>query len=217
MKEDKSLKIQWLGHASFIITLSDGKKIMTDPVDPKVGYPKPGLAADVVTVSHQHFDHNAVKTVVGKPNIVQKEGLSSIGDIKITGIPSFHDNSKGSQRGRNTIFVIEAEGLRVCHLGDLGHVLDADQVVQIGSVDILLVPVGGFYTIDASEAVKVVGQIKPKIIVPMHYKTRYIDFPISTAEPFLKNYSGYRTVQELEVTAEKLPPAQEVVMLELKQ
>jgi len=198
-----------------MITLINGTKIITDPVDPKVGYPAPGLAAHIVTVSHQHLDHNAVKTVAGSPGIVKKEGRQKIGDIMVIGIHTFHDAAKGSQRGGNIIFVIEAEGLRVCHLGDLGHVLDEDQVSQIGAVDILMIPVGGFYTIDAGAAVQVVNQLKPKIVLPMHYKTSYIDFPISTADPFLKNYAHYRTTSELEAAEEKLPPVQEVVLMDL--
>ncbi|MCL6635534.1 MAG: MBL fold metallo-hydrolase [Peptococcaceae bacterium] len=210
------MKIQWLGHACFAITLTSGKTVLTDPFDAKVGYPLQNPAADIVTVSHQHFDHNAVKMVPGNPEVVQKEGRHGLGDITVTGFPSFHDPSGGKQRGKNIIFVIEAEGLRVCHLGDLGHVLEKGQVQQIGPVDVLLIPVGGFYTIGPGEAKTVVEQLNPVYVVPMHYKTSYIDFPISPPEDFLQHFPGYRTEQELVVDAGSMPAGRQVVMLELK-
>ncbi|MCL6476999.1 MAG: MBL fold metallo-hydrolase [Peptococcaceae bacterium] len=210
------MKIQWLGHACFSISLQDGRTIITDPFDQSVGYPQPNLPADIVTVSHQHFDHNAVKTIPGNPAVVHKEGRHSFGEINITGIPSFHDSSGGSERGKNLIFVIEAEGLRICHLGDLGHILDDGQTVQIGNVDILMVPVGGFYTIGPDDAAKVVDQIRPRLVLPMHYKTRYLDFPIVGAEEFLKKYPGHRVERELDATPENLPGERQVVLLELK-
>lgn len=210
------MKIQWLGHACFLITFANGRTLMTDPFDPKVGYPQPDFSADIVTVSHQHFDHNAVNSIPGEPNVVQQEGRYSFDGVTITGIPSFHDSSKGSRRGKNIIFVVDAEGLRVCHLGDLGHVLEKEQVEQIGVVDVLLIPVGGYYTIGAGEAFQVVEQLKPNYVVPMHYKTGYIDFPISTAEEFLSRFPGYLTVQELEVTKDTLPVSAQVVLIELR-
>lgn len=210
------MKIQWLGHACFLITFSNGRTLMTDPFDPKVGYPQPGFSADMVTVSHQHFDHNAVNLIPGKPSVVQKEGRHSFEGITITGIPSFHDSSKGSQRGRNIIFIVDAEDLKVCHLGDLGHILEKEQLEQIGVVDVLLIPVGGYYTIGAGEALQVVEQLRPKYVVPMHYKTSYIDFPISTADEFLSRFPGYRTEQELEVTKDTLPASTQAVLIELR-
>lgn len=209
------MKIQWLGHASFAISLAGDVTIITDPCHPKVGYPAPGVAANVVTVSHQHFDHCAVKEVPGNPAVVQNAGRQVIGEITFTGVDSFHDSSGGSQRGSNTIFVIEAEGLRLCHLGDLGHVLDDRQIKELGRVDVLMVPVGGFYTIGPEEAAAVVEQISPGYVLPMHYKTEYIDFPISQAGEFLKKFPGYRVEREIEVTAGRLPAERQVVLLEL--
>lgn len=210
------MKISWLGHACFLISLSNGKSIITDPFGSEVGYPQPGLPADIVTVSHQHFDHNAVNTVPGKPVTVQTEGLHNHEGITFTGVPSFHDEAGGRRRGDNIIFVIEAEGIRICHLGDLGHVLDSSQIGRIGQVDILFVPVGGFYTIGPEEAFKVVGQLKPGYVVPMHYKTDYIEFPISTPEQFLKLFPGYKKEKELSVTKSELPETTQVVIIELK-
>ncbi|MFZ5643627.1 MAG: MBL fold metallo-hydrolase [Bacillota bacterium] len=210
------MKINWLGHACFIISLSNGKKIITDPFGNELGYPQPGLPADIVTVSHQHFDHNAISNVPRKPLTVQTEGLHSIEGINITGVPSFHDKSGGSKRGDNIIFIIEAEGIRICHLGDLGHMLDSTQISRIGKVDILLLPTGGFYTIGPDEAAEIANQIKPGYVIPMHYKTDYIDFPISTPDQFLKYFPGYKTEKELVVTRNDLPETTQVVIIELK-
>ena len=210
------MKIQWLGHACFALTLSNGKIIITDPFGNEVGYPRPGVPAEIVTVSHQHYDHNAVKTVPGKPTAVVTEGRHELEDIVVTGFPSFHDEAGGSKRGNNIIFVIEAEGLRICHSGDLGHTLEPRMAENIRPVDVLLVPVGGFYTIGPDEAAKVVDQLKPRYVIPMHYKTDYIDFPIETADPFLKNFPGYKKEAGLVVTNESLPDKTEAVLLELK-
>ncbi|KAF1085330.1 metal-dependent hydrolase [Sporotomaculum syntrophicum] len=209
------MQIQWLGHACFSLTLSNGKRIITDPFDKNVGYPQPQLTADIVTVSHQHSDHNAVQLVPGNPVAVKAVGQYAFNDINITGIPSYHDTRQGKQRGSNIIFIIEAEGLRACHLGDLGHILDPEQVKQIGSTDVLFIPVGGYFTIGAEDAVKVVEQLKPNYVIPMHYKTNYIDFPISTPDEFIKYYPGYQVNQELTLKAEKVSAAPKVIMLEL--
>ncbi|HBV95571.1 MAG: beta-lactamase [Peptococcaceae bacterium BICA1-7] len=210
------MKIQWLGHSCFAITLTNGKMIITDPFGSEVGYPPPKLHADIVTVSHQHFDHSAVKIIPGKPLTVETEGRHELEGLVFTGVPSFHDEAGGSKRGSNIIFIIEAEGIRVCHLGDLGHLLEPGQIEKIGSVDVLLIPVGGFYTIGPDEAVKVVEQLKPRYVLPMHYKTDYLDFPIETADPFLKNFPGYKKDAMLEVTRESLPEKTRAVLLELK-
>lgn len=210
------MKIQWLGHSCFALTLSGGKTIITDPFGSEVGYPSPGIPADIVTVSHQHFDHSAVKTVPGKPTVIETEGRHELEDVVVTGFPSFHDEAGGSKRGPNIIFLIEAEGLRVCHLGDLGHTLEPWQAKKIGPPDVLLVPVGGFYTIGPDGAAQVVDLLKPRYVIPMHYKTDYIDFPIETPEPFLKNYPGYKKEAGLVVTWNSLPEKTETVLLELK-
>lgn len=211
------MKFYWLGHACFLIVLASGKKIVTDPFDRKLGYPEPALSADIVTVSHQHFDHNAVEMISGKPVVISEAGRHEAGGLLITGISSYHDPVRGSQRGKNIIFVIETEGLRICHLGDLGHVLEKSQLEKVGTVDVLMIPVGGFYTIGAAEAVKVVNQLNPKYVVPMHYKTGYIDFPISTADEFLKYYPGSRVEKELEVAEKTLPGTTTAVLIELKE
>lgn len=207
------MKISWLGHACFLIETT--KKILTDPFDKQLGYPEPKVTADLVTISHQHFDHNAARVVSGKPQVVQSAGEHSFNDVKITGVPSFHDKAGGTQRGENIIFNIAAEGVRVCHLGDLGHTLEKNTVEQIGRVDVLLVPVGGYYTINAAEAKEVVEQLNPHYVVPMHYKTRYINLPIAPVDEFLKYYSTYVKETKLEILTGKMPVKTQVVLLEL--
>lgn len=207
---------KWLGHACFLITLANGKKIVTDPFDnPDVRYPKPDVAADFVTVSHAHSDHDAVGVIGGQPAAIQGEGRKIYENIAFTGIPSFHDEAGGSKRGVNTIFIIEAEDLRVCHLGDLGHLPDKDLLRRIGAVDVLMIPVGGFYTIGPDEAEEVVRQLQPRYVLPMHYKTDLLNFPVQPADSFLKHYPSYLTKSSLEVTARNLPDSMQVVLLTL--
>ncbi|MCF8012633.1 MAG: MBL fold metallo-hydrolase [Clostridiales bacterium] len=210
------MKIEWLGHASFLITKSDNMKIVTDPFDETVGYPIPKVKPDIVTISHQHFDHNAVDKLPCDPIVIQEVGGYSAGKITIKGIHSYHDPEQGAQRGENIIFVIETEGLKVCHLGDLGHDLEQEHLDKLKDIDVLLVPVGGNFTIDASQAQKIVSQLQPKYVVPMHYKTNYIEIPISTPDEFLNNYD-FQLQDELNIDPKKMPDSTQVVQLKLKQ
>lgn len=208
------MKIEWLGHACFAITLPGGRTMITDP-HRDIGYPPINRAAGIVTVSHGHFDHGAVDAVSGSPRVIREEGDHDLEGVRITGIPSFHDSQKGAKRGQNTIFVIEAGGLRACHLGDLGHIPDPGLIESMGRVDVLMVPVGGFYTIDSGQAVKVVDLIRPGYVLPMHYKTDCLNFPISGPGEFLAHYPGHLAVKELEVSAGSLPASSRAVLLEL--
>jgi L-ascorbate metabolism protein UlaG (beta-lactamase superfamily) len=167
------MKIEYLGHATFVITSDTGAKIITDPYQttPTLTYGEITETADIVTVSHEHIDHNNVAAVRGNPEVVKRAGVSKARGIEFRGIASYHDEAGGSLRGNNVIFCFEVDGVRVCHLGDLGHLLDDKQVKEIGRVDILMVPVGGIYTIDAQAATEVCNQLKPNVIIPMHYKT----------------------------------------------
>lgn len=212
---NSGIKISWYGQSCFLIE-TPKKKILTDPFYEQMGYPMPNIAAEIVTVSHQHRDHNAVNTVPGEPKVIQAAGVNTIDDISIVGIKSFHDKTNGSQRGENIIFVIQANGLRVCHLGDLGHLLDKPTLDQIGKVDVLLIPVGGYYTIDAGEAKEVVAQINPTYVVPMHYKTDFINAPIFPVDEFLKLYPNYSKQKQLEISTGKLPDMRpQVILLDL--
>lgn len=209
------MKIQWLGHACFLLTSEDGVRVLTDPFDPKVGYPPPAVAADIVTASHQHSDHNYTQVVKGKFTYVEQPGETTLRGIAIRGIPTFHDEASGSERGQNIMFRFTIDGLSVLHCGDLGHELSPAQAQAAGPVDVLIIPVGGYYTIDAPTAVKVMKQLNPSLTIPMHFRTPVMGFPIETEEPFLKLVGGGRRAgsMEIEVKKESLRAQAGVVVL----
>ena len=165
------MKIKWLGHSCFKIVSKNGIRILTDPFDDNVGYKIPSVEADIVTVSHGHYDHNFTDCVKGDFEIINKIGHFNVKDIPITGIHTYHDDTEGSKRGDNIVYIFEMDGLRICHLGDLGHLLSTAQLEMAGRIDVLLIPVGGNFTLDAAMAVEVINQIKPLVVLPMHYKT----------------------------------------------
>jgi len=209
------MKIKWLGHASFMITSETGTKIITDPyvTTETLNYGEIKESADIVTVSHEHSDHNNVSAVKGNPEVVR--GTAKAKGIEFRGIPTYHDDAEGQQRGKNTIFCFEVDGIRVCHLGDLGHQLSAQQVAELGRIDILLIPVGGFYTIDAKVAGQLCDRLKPKVIVPMHYKTDRYSGPISNADEFLKGKEGVSRLDasEIEFKQAELPATTQIIVL----
>ncbi len=209
------MKIKWLGHASFMITSDTGIKIITDPyaTGEKLNYGEIKESADIVTVSHGHGDHNNVAAVRGNPEVVR--GTAKVGGIEFRGIPTYHDDAEGQQRGENTIFCFEVDGIGVCHLGDLGHPLDDKQVTELGSVDILLIPVGGYYTIDARVATEVCNQLKPRVIIPMHYKTDKLAYPIAGVDEFLQGKGNLSRLDTTEVEFKQggLPASTQVIVL----
>lgn len=177
------MDITYLGHSSFKIR---GKSagLVTDPFDSKfVGLKFPATEADIVTISHSHPDHNQFDQVKGVKMVVEGPGEYEICGISIIGIGTFHDDKKGSLRGKNTVYVYEIDGLRIAHLGDLGEVLADEQVSQLGNIDVLMIPVGGEYTIGPKEAVRVVGAIDPYFVIPMHYKVDGLSPEFSKLEP----------------------------------
>jgi len=215
------MKIKWYGHAAFLITSDQGVKIITDPYESgayggQLAYGKIKDQADIVLTSHDHADHNDTKSLPGSPQIVKGSGAKTVKGISIKGIPTYHDPSKGSERGTNTIFAFSVDGIDICHLGDLGHILSEKELAEIGPVDILLIPVGGYYTIDPKEATKVAEQIKPKVLIPMHFKTEKCGFPIAPVEDFLKGKLNLRRPKGSEVALEEttLPQQMEIVVLE---
>jgi L-ascorbate metabolism protein UlaG (beta-lactamase superfamily) len=209
------MKIKWLGHASFLITSDAGTKIITDPYETGDGlsYGQIKESADIVTVSHDHADHNNVAAVQGSPKVVR--GTVEVKGIKFKGIPTYHDDAGGRQRGKNTIFCFEVDGIRVCHLGDLGHRLNDSQVAELGTVDILLIPVGGFFTIDAKLAGQLCDRLKPKVIIPMHYKNDRCAFPIAGVDEFLRGKKEVSRLDasQVEFKAGELPPSTKVIVL----
>ena len=212
------MKIKWLGHSCFLITSKDGTRVITDPyaVGGGINYSPINETADVVVVSHGHGDHSNVSTVQGQPEVVRGDGTKTAKGIQFKGVATYHDASQGKQRGPNTVFCFTLDGIKLCHLGDLGHVLDPEQVAEIGAVDILLVPVGGYFTIDASGASQVCNQLKPKVVIPMHFKTPKCAYPIAGVEDFLRGKKDVRRVggSEVDVEQEKLPAATEIVLLQ---
>jgi L-ascorbate metabolism protein UlaG (beta-lactamase superfamily) len=215
------MRIKWLGHAAFLLTAADGTSIITDPYVPgsfsgAIKYGPIRETADAVTVSHHHQDHDGVSWLPGKPKVLEGKGTFKVGSVGISGFETFHDANKGAGRGRNTVFVFEADGLRVCHCGDLGHVLTAQQVAAIGKVDVLLVPVGGTFTVDAAAAHEVAGQLAARVTIPMHYKTDKLGFDIAGIDDFMQGEANVKQVgaAEVEVNADKLPPAPEIWVLE---
>ena len=211
------MKVRWLGHACFLITSRDGLRVITDPyaVGGGINYSPIKEAADVVTVSHGHDDHSNVSVVKGKPHVVNGDGIQTAEGIQFRAVPTHHDEAHGGQRGSNTIFCFTMDDIELCHLGDLGHVLNPEQVSEIGTVDILFVPVGGFFTIDASAATQVCDQLGPKVIIPMHFKTPKCAYPIADVEDFLKGKGNVRRVDNSEVDfeAERLPATTEILLL----
>lgn len=209
------MRIKWIGHACFLITSEGGAKIITDPYmrSPYIKYEEIREKADIVLISHDHDDHNNPAAVMGKPQIVKETGEREVKGIKIKGIPSFHDTEGGRLRGKNIIFCFEVDGMRICHLGDLGHTLSPETVKEIGDVDILLIPVGGTFTIGPEEAEEVVKALKPKIIIPMHYKTEYCLYPLKDVSEFTKGKEAREGGKEIEIKKEDLPEKPTIIVM----
>jgi L-ascorbate metabolism protein UlaG (beta-lactamase superfamily) len=166
------MKIKWFGQACFLITSEKGTKVLTDPFNKMLGYKLPEIAADIVSTSHNHSDHNNIKAVKGSYVHINKAGTFSKDGIEIKGVETFHDKAGGSRRGKNTVYNFIIDEINVCHCGDLGHILNSNQIKEIGNVDVLLLPVGGLFTIDAFDAAQVMKQLNPTIVIPMHYRTK---------------------------------------------
>jgi L-ascorbate metabolism protein UlaG (beta-lactamase superfamily) len=224
------MEFVYLGHSSFRITavssfagVKQKVSIITDPFDPEmVGLKFPANEADIVTISHEHSDHNYTQKISGIKKVVSGPGEYEIRGVSIMGFQSFHDNQSGSIRGKNTIYLIEAEGLKVLHLGDLGHKLSDDLVDKIGDVDVLMIPVGGEFTIGPKEAVEAVNKIEPFFVIPMHYKVPLPTSQFDGLEPvesFLKESSFItENLPKFSVKKEEISDDQntKAVVLEIK-
>lgn len=217
------MKIRYYGHAMFGLT-ADGTTIVLDPFNDDVGYPMPDVEPDAVVTSHEHSDHGSVSTVKGRPKVLS--GLAEGGKtwaaldarvepMRVFGVPTYHDAEQGRARGKNAVTVIEVEGLRLAHLGDLGHVLTPEQVRAIGRLDVLMVPVGGHFTIGPAEADQVVAQLSPRVVIPMHFKTQFnASWPIGTLDEFLKGKTAVKRVGPVAtITPAALPAEQEIWVL----
>lgn len=207
------MKIRWIGHAAFYFETSSGLRVRTDPYDDSIGLPRSSLPADIVTVSHAHFDHNAVETVPGSPRVLDTEVETTISGLTLRGIPSFHDDVGGAKRGPNIIYVIHADGLAIAHLGDLGHIPSPSILAQMGQIDILCIPVGGVYTLDAAGATETMTLIEPKITIPMHYRIRNLTVGVGPLDDFLSGKTNVTHLDELDVTADTLPQTPTIAVL----
>lgn len=216
------MNIFWHGQSCFQIITSRGKNnvvnIVIDPFSEDMGLRVPKLEAEILLVTHQHQDHNNIKAVSGNPFLIEGPGEYEVKNVAIQGVTSFHDNSEGKDRGENTIYKIEAEDIKLCHLGDLGQKeLTAEQLDKIGDVDILLIPIGGNFTISAKEAQKIMAQLEPKITIPMHYALPKLKIKLDSLDNFLKSL-GIKKLEPLKKLAIKKddisPEEAKIIVLE---
>lgn len=202
--------ISWIGHSCFKIQnkiSSDGITLVTDPFDKSTGLKVPSFEAQIITISHDHHDHNNVESLKGTPYIINSAGEYDINGVSIQGVESYHDNESGKERGENIIYRIEMDDVSVGHLGDLGHLLNDKQLEVLSGIDILLIPVGGKYTINAKTAAEVVAQIEPRIVIPMHYKIPELKIEgLDDVQKFIKELGLTPTEEEkLKITKKELP------------
>lgn len=216
------MTISWYGQGCFVLKSSSNNHealVVIDPFDPKIGLTPPKTEADILLVSHDHFDHNNISAIKGAPFLIKEPGEYELKNVFVEGFEAFHDNSQGKERGKVIIFVITMEEVRICHLSDLGQKeLTQDQIDKIGQIDILLIPVGGKYTIDGQEAREIVNQLDPKIVIPMHYKVPKLTLALDDAEKFLKALGVKEPRKEKKLKVQKKDLTQEeeteIVILE---
>ena len=208
------MEITWLGHSCFLIRGKE-KTIITDPCHPDLGYRQGEPEADIATLSHFHPGHSYIEGVANEPKQIKSPGEYEIGGTFITGVASFHDDKKGELRGKNTIYVIEMDGVTLCHLGDLGHPLGPHLVEELGDVDILFLPVGEVSTIPIDTAVEIVRQLEPPIIIPMHYKTEAFTGNLSLVDKFLDKMRirELEAKPKLSITSSSLPTTTQTIVL----
>lgn len=210
------MKIKYLAHSSFLITSDNGTKIITDPYQAGGDFKYAPITetADIITISHEHVDHNYTGDIGGSPEIVK--GSATVKGITFKAVPTAHDDNGGSEHGNNLAMCFVVDGVRIVHLGDLGHLLTDNQVVEIHKTHVLLIPVGGNFTIDAANAKEVADQLRARVIIPMHYKTDKCDIPIGGLDDFLKNRENVTRMggSEVEFTVPKLPAGPETIVLD---
>ncbi|MFH1646831.1 MAG: MBL fold metallo-hydrolase [Chloroflexota bacterium] len=208
------MDITWLGHSCFRIK-GNQATVITDPFSPDLGYALGKPTADIVTVSHQHPSHSYIQGIGGEPKVVRGPGEYEISNVLIIGVATYHDAVKGQTRGKNTVYLMGLDGVAMCHLGDLGHVLNDEQVEEIGNVDVLLLPVGGVSTINATMAAEVIRKLEPKAVIPMHYKTDSVSRELDPVGDFLKEM-GMENIEsrpKLTISKSNLPLSTQVFLL----
>jgi L-ascorbate metabolism protein UlaG (beta-lactamase superfamily) len=209
------MEIDWFGHACFRLRGREGT-VITDPYSKDIGLAFARPRADIVTISHDHPGHDNASGVKGEPRVLNGPGEYEIRNIFVTGIQTFHDKKGGKERGPNTVYIVEMDGLTVCHLGDIGHVPTQTQAEAFGNIDVLLVPVGGVSTINASDAAEIVSLVEPQIVIPMHYQLPDLAFKLDPVTKFFKTVSVKppEPLPSLKVTKDSLPKETQFVLLE---
>jgi L-ascorbate metabolism protein UlaG (beta-lactamase superfamily) len=208
------MEINWLGHSCFRLK-GNRATVITDPYSPDLGYTMGKVTANLVTVSHADPGHSYTAGIGGEPKVIAGPGEYEVSGVLILGIPSYHDEDKGDTKGKNTVYLMEMDEITLCHLGDLGHGLSTSQAEELDAVDILMVPVGGGATVDASQAAEITRQIEPKIVIPMHYKTDAVSRHLAPVDDFL-NEMGVKDIEpqaKLNVTKSNMPLNTQVVLL----
>ena len=208
------MKLKWYGHSCFGLTFENGTTLITDPFDDTTGYPLCTARADAVLSSHDHFDHNHIASVSGNPAMINTPGAHELNGVKITGVAAFHDPEEGKLRGTNVIFCVEAEGLKLVHLGDLGHMPNEAQLEAIKNADIIMMPIGGTFTITTQQAVELIAQAKPRTALAMHFHNDYCQFPITDEKEFAALTGAVEMPNEIEITAGTQLPAAIVMKYE---
>jgi len=217
-----ALEIHWYGQSAFLFKGESGIKFMTDPYQTggfgdKFRYEAIKEPADIITVSHEHGDHNGTDTIAGKPSVIKTLGITTVKNIPITGIASKHDKAGGTLRGKNTIYCFTIDQLRICHLGDLGEFLSKAQIAEIlkgGSIDVLLVPVGGTYTLEPDEMKTIIKELNPRVVIPMHFKTPKVDLPLKPVDNFLAGEKDIKRINAStwNITKKTLPQKKEIIV-----
>jgi L-ascorbate metabolism protein UlaG (beta-lactamase superfamily) len=208
------MEISWLGYSCFRLK-GKNTTVITDPFPPGLGYKLEKQVARIVTVSHEHPNHSYIQTISGDPKIISRPGEYEIGGVLVIGVPTFHDAENGANLGKNNVFLIEIDDIAVCHLGDLGQPLTANQIEEIGAVDVLLVPVGGGSTVTASQAAAIVRNLEAKIVIPMHFKTPELTKEVDSIDKFLKEMGLTEVVPQpkINITKSTLPATTQVTVL----
>lgn len=212
------MEIDWFGHACFRLRGRDGT-VITDPYSKDIGLSFARPRGDIVTISHDHPGHSFAKGVKGDPKVINGPGEYEIKNVFVTGVPTYHDKKGGKERGANTVYVFDIDGMTICHLGDLGHVPTQPQAEALGNVDVLLIPVGGVSTIGASEAAEIVSMLEPQIVIPMHFMHPELKFKLDPVAKFFKEMGIKQSdqVASLKVTKDSLSGETQVILLEAKQ
>jgi L-ascorbate metabolism protein UlaG (beta-lactamase superfamily) len=210
------MEITWYGRACFRLRGRDAT-VITDPCPPSTGFVAGKHDVDLLTISHDHPDHAYLRSITAGLTLT-RPGEYEFHDLLVTGVRTYHDGSGGTERGENVVFTAEVDGVHICHLGDLGHLLTEEEIQEIGPVDVLLVPVGGNFTISPSEAAEVVAQFSPKLVIPMHYAVDGASTDLQGPEKFLHEMAVTEPVRQpkAQVTSSSLPEETQVVLLEAR-